>query len=283
MSRGHLRHVLANPIYIGKLRHRDKIYDGEHQGIIAPEVFEKVQALLAAKAPERRSRTNILNVHPLIGLVFDETEDRLAPNHAHNHGKRYRYYISSRLRDAGRGEKSGWRLPANELEPIVLQQAREVLLDRARLSAWLEHYIPVGEIERGLTAASDMVQALRDDVNAIGQKQILQTLFERITLSPTGIRFAVRRHALVQHLLSAIGLPAMADEGSPSEDLDAEIVMIDRPMAIKRRGIESRIVINGAAGRAPAPMLVDLIARAHHYLHRLTSQTPLVTANSMRE
>jgi hypothetical protein len=203
-------------------------------------------------------------------LLFDETGDRFAPNHAHNHGKRYRYYISSRLRDAGRGEKSGWRLPANELEPIVLQQAREVLRDRVRLSEWLEHCIPAGEIERGLTAASDMAQALRDDVSAIRHKQILQTLFERITLSPTGIRFAVRRHALIRHLLSAIGLSAIADEGSPSEDLDAEIVMIDRPMAIKRRGIESRIVINGVAGREPAPMLVDLSARAHHYLHRLT-------------
>jgi site-specific DNA recombinase len=195
VSRGHLRHVLANPIYIGKLRHRDKIYDGEYQGIVAPEVFEKVQALLAAKAQERRSRTNILDLHPLRGLVFDETGDRLVPNHAHNHGKRYRYYISSRLRDAGRGEKSGWRIPAGELEPIVLQQAREVLLDRARLPEWLEHYIPAGEIERGLTAASDMVQVLRDDVSAIGQKQIPQILFERITLSSTAIRFSLRRHA----------------------------------------------------------------------------------------
>jgi site-specific DNA recombinase len=62
----------------------------------------------------------------------------------------------------------------------------------------------------------------------------------------------------------------MADERSPSKDPDADIVMIDRPMAIKRRGIESRIVINGAAGREPDPMLVDLIARAHHYLNRLT-------------
>jgi DNA invertase Pin-like site-specific DNA recombinase len=273
MTRGHLRHMLGNPIYIGKLRHRDKIYDGEHQAIVAPEVFEKVQALLAAKAPEGRSRTNVLNIHPLLGLVFDETGDRLAPTHAHNHGKRYRYYTSSRLRDAGRGDKSGWRIPADELERIVLQQAEEMLQNKATLSEWLEPHIPAAEIERGLAAASEMVCTSKDHANPKGQKHLLQTLFERITLSPTGIRFAVRRHALVHHLLSAIGSQAIADEAAVDDDSNANIVVIDRPMAIKRRGAETRMVINGAGRREPDTTLVDLIARAHHYLNGLTDNS----------
>jgi len=156
---------------------------------------------------------------------------------------------------------------------LVQQQAEEMLQDRAKLSEWLEQHVAASEIERGLMAASSMASALKDDTDAKGQKQILQTLFERITLSPTGIRFAVRRHALVQRLLSAIGSQAIADEASLHDDTNADIVVIDRPMAIKRRGTETRMVINGAGRREPDATLVDLIAKAHHYLNRLTDNS----------
>ena len=42
MGRGQLYHLLSNPIYIGKLRHHDHVYDGEHAGIIEPAMFSAV-------------------------------------------------------------------------------------------------------------------------------------------------------------------------------------------------------------------------------------------------
>ena len=33
-GRGNLYHLLSNPIYVGSIRHRDLVYDGEHQAII---------------------------------------------------------------------------------------------------------------------------------------------------------------------------------------------------------------------------------------------------------
>ena len=38
--------LLTNPIYIGKIKHKTDIYDGEHEPIIDPAVFEKVQTTL---------------------------------------------------------------------------------------------------------------------------------------------------------------------------------------------------------------------------------------------
>ncbi|MCR8526133.1 recombinase family protein, partial [Escherichia coli] len=46
-SRGHLYAILANPIYIGRLAHKEQVYDGQHQGVIDPALFEAVQARLA--------------------------------------------------------------------------------------------------------------------------------------------------------------------------------------------------------------------------------------------
>ncbi len=33
-GRGGLYHLFSNPVYIGKTRHQDNIYDGEHEAII---------------------------------------------------------------------------------------------------------------------------------------------------------------------------------------------------------------------------------------------------------
>ncbi|MBZ9711157.1 recombinase family protein [Mesorhizobium sp. ESP7-2] len=50
-GRGNLHHLLSNPIYIGKIKHKEQVHDGEHQPIIAGPVFDAAQALLASQAP----------------------------------------------------------------------------------------------------------------------------------------------------------------------------------------------------------------------------------------
>jgi DNA invertase Pin-like site-specific DNA recombinase len=47
-SRGHLYSLLSSPIYIGRIPHRGRSYEGEHEAIIDAETWDKVQAQLAA-------------------------------------------------------------------------------------------------------------------------------------------------------------------------------------------------------------------------------------------
>ncbi len=42
-------------------------------------------------------------------------------------------------------------------------------------------------------------------------------------------------------------------------------------MTMKRRGVEMRMVVQAGAGREPDQALIDLIARSHIYLNRLTN------------
>ncbi|MBI2661492.1 recombinase family protein [Candidatus Woesearchaeota archaeon] len=37
-----LYEVIKNPTYIGKIRYRDKLYDGAHKGIIDEELFMRI-------------------------------------------------------------------------------------------------------------------------------------------------------------------------------------------------------------------------------------------------
>ncbi len=49
-GRGNLYHLLSNPIYAGKVRHRDQLHNGEHEAIISEDLFREVQSLLGSQA-----------------------------------------------------------------------------------------------------------------------------------------------------------------------------------------------------------------------------------------
>ena len=107
---GHLRQLLANPVYLGKVRHRDAIHDGVHEAIVDRALFEAVQGKLAARARPRRPGPS-RSLHLFAGRVFDETGDRLTPTHANRSGRRYQYYISRRLTQRRAGGCRGMAHP----------------------------------------------------------------------------------------------------------------------------------------------------------------------------
>ena len=189
--------------------------------------------------------------------------------HASKCGKRYRYYVSHRLKMGGSSKESGWRVAAHELERIVLRQAQELLTDQATLAGWLKDHASVTEVERAFTIAEEMATSLQAGLASEQRKNILHAIFQQIVLSAGVIRFVVKKRALVHQLLSGLGRPPN-DQASPMHDgAEVETFVIERRIAIKRRGVEARIIINGAADCEPDPSLVELIAKAHYYLARL--------------
>ena len=117
-DRGHIHHILTNPIYAGRIRHRGKVYDGQHPAIIDPDRWGRIQELLKDGATKQRQRSTARSRSLLCGKLFDETGDRLTPTHAKTKkGTRLRYYISHRLvAKSGEPHPGAWRLSAEELE-----------------------------------------------------------------------------------------------------------------------------------------------------------------------
>ncbi len=61
-----ISHKLRNPVYAGKIKHRDKVYPGIHETIISEELFAKVQKLV----PERTwSKRKTERTYLLTGLL----------------------------------------------------------------------------------------------------------------------------------------------------------------------------------------------------------------------
>ncbi len=127
-DRGHIHHILTNPIYAGRIRHKGQAYDGQHPAIIAPEVWDQVQQMLQDRAAKSRGAKRKAQRSLLVGKLFDETGDRLTPSHSRKNKKRLRYYISHRLvKDRSRKHPDAWRLPADELETLIADVIRKNL------------------------------------------------------------------------------------------------------------------------------------------------------------
>lgn len=124
-QRGHVYQILTNPLYAGRIRHKGKVYPGQHAAIIDPEAWDALQKNLSADAPRKRGKGNTATKSLLVGKLFDETGDRLTPSHTNKKGKRLRYYISRRLVTGRRAKHpDAWRLPAVPLEEDIARALR---------------------------------------------------------------------------------------------------------------------------------------------------------------
>ena len=123
-GKGGLNHLLKNRCYIGEVVHQGKTYTADHAPILGKELFEAVQAKLAANNVEKR-QTVRRSPHLLTGLLFDSAGNRMTPSHRCKKGVRYRYYISQAILQSRKGEAGQvFRVPAPEIEVQIEQFVR---------------------------------------------------------------------------------------------------------------------------------------------------------------
>jgi site-specific DNA recombinase len=273
-TRGKLYHLLSNVVYIGKARHKDRIYDGEHEPIIDEETFAAVQARLKGQAPNRRNGSNVRNRHLLTGLLFDETGDRLSSVFTTKDGKRYRYYISNRLETTTRNDPSGWRLPADELERTVLHQLDMMLRDNVRLSEWAGMMVPAIPVHTAIARAGAFRDALQ--TAAPEQAKSLRRLVRAIHVKPGEMVFEIDPRTAI----GEAGTTGSDDAGQPEVDPFA----ISVPMTLRRRGAEAKLVLEGQSpSRKPDDGLVEALAKAHVMLGMLTDGSARTIAEVANE
>lgn len=260
-TRGKLYHVLSNVVYIGKARHKDRIYDGEHEAIIDDATFAAAGVLMKAQTPNRRDGGRAHSRHLITGLLFDETGDRLSPVSTVKEAKRYRYYISNRLETSTNKDPSGWRLPADELERTVLHQVDAMLRDQVRLSNWAGMMVPAIPVHTAIARAAAFRDALQ--TSSLDHAQSLRRLVRAIYVKPGEIVFELDPRAAI----GEAGNTGSDDAGKSEVDP----IIIPVPMLLRRRGAEARLVLEGhSLGRKPDDGLVEAVSKAHVMFGMLT-------------
>ena len=104
--KGHIYKILQNKTYIGKIVHKNNVYEGLHDPIINFDIFNQTQQLLIKNTLIRKNSTNAESGSLLKGKLFDDNNNYMSPTHSTKNGKRYRYYVSqaqiqNRLQDLG--------------------------------------------------------------------------------------------------------------------------------------------------------------------------------------
>ncbi|MXO63935.1 recombinase family protein [Qipengyuania oceanensis] len=119
-NRGALFHLLKNPIYLGKIRHKGIIHEGGHDAIIDEQTFDRVQLSLVEHAPRRRRKSPNAKSY-LTGRLFDATGEAMTPVHTRNrHGTLYRYYVSASLQQGAKPSNDILqRISASDLEKTL--------------------------------------------------------------------------------------------------------------------------------------------------------------------
>jgi hypothetical protein len=246
MSRGYLYKLLGNPLYVGRIPHKDTSYPGQHPAIIDQELWEDVQAQLADKTHARRRGKTIKAPSPLAGKLNHADGEPLTPSHAVKSGRRYRYYISRSLVSRS-GEPAdptqGWRLPAGEVERITSRAVMSLLTTPAKLTdaartAGLPSTSIAGLLHRAARWSGDPL-----------------SLVEHARIRPFAIDLTL-------------------DLGELNPDGPLSIThTID--VQLKRRGVETKLVIPtdepSNARRTTDPALAKAITRAHRWFEALAT------------
>ena len=264
-SRGNLHALLSYRVYIGEVTHKGNVYPGEQEAIVPLPLWNEVQLQLDRANSSVRPRNTSGETSLLVGLLFDETGDRLTPSHTTKEGRRYRYYLSRRLVEGNSNDQTGWRLPAREIEAAVVQFLSQFLRTPDQLMTILDGHSPTtAHLSQSLAKAQALADRIQNSCLR-ERRDLVLLLLRRITLSNGSLIFRLDRSNLIQ----ALGIQIA---GSMHADASAEYIDIEVPFRLRRRGVETRLVL-GLAHRPDGsdPILATTIARAHAWFRQLTS------------
>src|SRR3984893_332584 len=280
-SRGALYLILQNRIYRGEIAHKGNSYPGEQPAIVDKPLWDDVQAVLAANRVERATGARASHPSLLTGMVFDETGERLTPTHAVKKGTRYRYYVSTSLiTGAGRTRPSGRRIPAGNLESLVISRIRTFLADPGAILDAVDNELPRRPgrsqlIERSRQIAEELGADAPDKVKAT-----LMALFCRVEIRSDRVDIALSRGRLTQLLAGSLDLKMQHQASTSAPD---DLLGLTVPVGLKRAGREMRMLVENADDQTPAdPSLLRIIARAHHIQARLIQNPKLSVHDSSR-
>lgn len=187
--KGHLYRILSNKTYIGKIMHKEKVYDGLHEGIIDEDIFNKVQKLLSANKNLQHNSPDKKNPSLLAGKLFDDKNNYMSPSHSNTRNRKYRYYISQALiqhrkQDAGKISK----IPAGEIEKVVTQEIKNFVSNTNNIQPLLKE----SNIHKQ--------KAILNDIEGKIDNQFIRTVLSKVIIYKEKIEVSICKEQFLKAL-----------------------------------------------------------------------------------
>jgi site-specific DNA recombinase len=193
VDKGYLYKLINNPVYIGIAVHKGNQYPGEHEAIVDQETWETIQEQLSGGAPlSKGKKASKESKAPslLRGLLYSADGNAFTPGWTAKGDRYYRYYINTKSIKEGKEACDVRRIPAGEIETVVIEQLRQFMRSPEVLSAAIREL----QMQRPDIHEADAIDCLKnieqvwDDLFPPEQARIAQVLIHRIAIKKDGIR-----------------------------------------------------------------------------------------------
>ncbi len=282
LGRGAISHMLQNPLYLGLISHAGELHTGQHEAIVDRESFDHVQATLADAGPGDNATSKRASSALLKGLLYDVNGNRLQPTHCNKKGVRYHYYTSARRLRSASDDPQGVRVPAGDLERVVITAIADRLKDETLMHLWLSNHVQASDLPALLTRCSALAKCISssDHAGAIAAR----TIIDRVQVSKNliDIRLSevrLRRELQILPLQSAIDSerqptrrPPSGLKGESSSSTPGQL-HIAVASHLLRCGKQVKLVLSNGVDESGKvnPLLVDMIVKPWRWHRGLTS------------
>jgi len=124
-QKNNVSRMLNDPVYIGKVRYKSGIYDGQQPAIISEELFEAVQTILQANNISKTGYRQNENTFYLKGLVrCGSCRSSMSPSFSYSKGKKYYYYRCMVNNDHSKDQCRIGSVHARKLEDLVVNELK---------------------------------------------------------------------------------------------------------------------------------------------------------------
>ena len=255
--KGALYYMLSNKVYIGKIVHKDNVYDGEHNGIIDEITFERAQKLLYENKVDKICGTKCSSNSLLAGLIFDDNHNRMTPSHSTSHKRRYRYYVSQAIKKYSKltaGTVS--KIPAGEIEKFVILTTKELLQNKKQMQKMLSGFDVNKQIE-----LLKVAQTIEDYENP----KLIRSVVNKVVVSDKNVEITYDAKNIKEVLL-------IINRGNKimliPQRKDTEPITIKKSIRISQPSKTGNILILNAKENdtpEPNPYLVNALVKSYYY------------------
>ena len=148
-SKDTLSDMLRNEFYLGYVKYKGRLIEGQHEAIVTPELFERVQRARQLNRCSPRNQSHKTRVYPLSGILYCQQCGR--PYHgAYSKGNDCRYYRDSGVLQ-GVSDCAPSYIRAEDVEQQVSNFVQAITLPddwQAQLQAYYSGQKSAQEIER---------------------------------------------------------------------------------------------------------------------------------------
>jgi len=279
LGRGAISHMLKNPLYVGKIRYQDELYDGQHEAIVDEKIFDAAGVLLRQHSPGEAARSKRPTGALLQGILFNKNGERLLPTYANKKGVRYHYYTSAKRLRSAADNTDGLRVPAGDLERLVINAVAERLRDHERISKWVRENSS-GDQTKLLARCYEIGKDFSSNDSTRAAKHI--ELIQKVEISKTSVQIQICSTKMIESL--GIATSPKDQDVSSEKKSDSLTILINSHLL--RCGKQVKLVLGAPTDepRKANEKLVEMIAKPRRWYEGLTSgKYPTLRAISNEE